>query len=385
MKRRLATSFGCAVPARPAGFRPWLAIISLSIGLCACAPVPQKPGKVAATTQNLLWPPPPDLPRFEFETVLQSAADISQDTDESRWLRTIQGKSTETSDALVISKPSAIASRNGRVYVAEPGAKAITVFDASRRKLFRFGLREPNVLKRPQALALDDAGNVYVLDPQLRKVMIFDDMGLFLRSIALGRNFSNPVGIAVTGNGARVYVVDRGNVDQDDHKVVALGADGKEQFRLGPRGSGPGQFNIPLAAAVAVDGTLYVVDSGNFRIQAFDADGRFKFQFGGAGVGIGQFSRPRAISLDQDGNVYVSDGGFNNVQIFNAAGQLLMPLGRLSREPGPGNFALIAGIAIDETRRLYVVDHYFKKIEVFRWLNEEEARKKASARKLAAS
>lgn len=360
-------------------------MIPVLIGLCACAPVATKTQKTSAAPQNLLWPPPPDLPRFEFETVLQSAADISVDSDESRWQRAIQGKPTETSDALVINKPSAIASRNGRVYVAEPGARAITVFDAARRKLFRFGLREPNVLKRPQALALDDEGKVYVLDPQLKKVMIFDGMGLFLQAISLGRAFSNPVGIAVRGDGSTVYVVDRGNVDQDDHKVVALAPDGKERFRLGPRGSAPGLFNIPLAAAVAADGTLYVVDSGNFRVQAFDAAGKFKLQFGGAGVGIGQFSRPRAISLDQDGNVYVSDGGFNNVQIFNAAGQLLMPLGRLSREPGPGNFALIAGIAIDETRRLYVVDHYFKKIEVFRWLNEEEARKKASARKLAAS
>jgi sugar lactone lactonase YvrE len=364
--------------------RSWLVLVPLLIGLWACAPAPQKSGKVAAAPQNLLWPPPPDLPRFEFETVLQSAADISPETDESRWKRALQGR-PDTSDALVISKPSAIVSRNGRVYVAEPGARAITVFDAARKRLFRFGLREPNVLKRPQALALDDAGKVYVLDPQLKKVMIFDGMGLFLQAISLGRAFSNPVGIAVQGDGATVYVVDRGNVDQDDHKVVALAPDGTERFRLGPRGSGPGQFNIPLAAAVAPDGTLYVVDSGNFRIQAFDATGKFKLQFGGAGVGIGQFSRPRAISLDQDGNIYVSDGGFNNVQIFDAAGQLLMPLGRLSREPGPGNYALIAGIAIDETRRLYVVDHYFKKIEVFRWLSDEEAHKKAAASKLAAS
>lgn len=353
------------------------------LGLGACAPVTPRSQKVAKPPQTLLWPMPPDLPRFEFETVLQSAADIAPDTDDARWQRMIQGQAN-TSDALVINKPSAIVSRGGRVYVAEPGARAVTVFDAGRKRLFRFGLREPNVLKRPQALALDDAGKVYVLDAQLRKVMIFDGMGLFLESIALGRTFSNPVGIAVQGDGQTVYVVDRGNVDQDDHKVVALTPDGTERFRLGPRGGGPGRFNIPLAA-VAADGTLYVVDSGNFRVQVFNAKGDFKFQFGGAGIGIGQFSRPRAISLDHDGNIYVSDGGFNNVQIFNAAGQLLMPLGRLSRDPGPGNYALIAGIAIDETRRLYVVDHYFKKIEVFRRLSDEEAQQKAAAHKLAAN
>jgi DNA-binding beta-propeller fold protein YncE len=328
-----------------------LLVLVLFGALGACAPIASKTQK-AATPQRLLWPAPPDQPRFEFETVLQSAAGITVESDADRFQRAIKGKSP-LSDAPVINRPTAVASRGGRIYVAEPAVKAITVFDASRKKLFRFGLREPNQLKRPQALSIDDIGRIYVLDPLLDKVMVFDAMGLFLNSIALGNRFSNPVAVAVTGDGATVYVVDRGNVDQDDHKVVALAPDGGERFRLGPRGSGPGQFNIPLAAAVAADdGSLYVVDSGNFRVQAFDSRGRFKFQFGGLGTAFGLFSRPRSIALDPDGNVYVADGGFNNVQIFSATGALLMPLGMLNREPGPGNFALLAGIAIDETRRL---------------------------------
>lgn len=365
-----------------AELRQWMLLALLMLGLGACAPVATKPQqKIAAASQSLLWPPPPDQPRFKFETVLQSAADITVETDSEQWQRSIQGI-RGPSDALVLDKPSAIASRAGRVYVAEPSASAITVFDASRKRLFRFGLREPNVLKRPQALALDDEGKVYVLDPKLRKVMVFDPIGLFLHSIPLGRNFSNPVGLAVQGDGKIVHVVDRGNVDQDDHKVVALAPDGTERFRLGPRGKGPGQFNIPLAAAVAADGTLYVVDAGNFRVQAFAANGDFKFQFGAAGTGIGLFSRPRAIALDRDGNIYVADGNFNNVQIFSSSGQLLMPLGRLSHDPGPGNYALIAGVAIDETGRLYVLDQYFKKVEVFRWLGDDGARQKMASQAL---
>lgn len=361
-----------------AGIRQRMILAPLLIGLCACAPVATKPQQSAPSPQSLLWPPPPDQPRFKFETVLQSAADITVETESERWKRSIQGIRS-LSDALVLDKPSAIASRGGRVYVAEPAARAITVFDAASKKLFRFGLREPDVLKHPQALALDDEGKVYVLDPKLRKVMVFDPIGLFVYSIALGRNFSNPVGLAVQGDGKTIYVVDRGNVDTDDHKVVALAPDGTERFRLGPRGKGPGQFNIPLAAAVAGDGTLYVVDSGNFRVQAFNAKGEFKFQFGAAGTGIGLFSRPRAITLDRDGNIYVADGSFNNVQIFSSSGQLLMPLGRLSNEPGPGNYALIAGVATDETRRLYVLDQYFKKVEVFRWLGDDGAQQKMAS------
>jgi len=378
MNRRGTADFARRSRTGAAGIWQWMILVPLLIGLCACAPVTTKSQKIAIAPQSLLWPAPPDQPRFKFETVLQSAVDITVETDSERWQRSIQGIAA-LSDAPVLDKPSAIASRGGRVYVAEPSARAITVFDASRKKLFRFGQREPNVLKRPQALALDGEGKVYVLDPKLRKVMVFDAIGLFLHAVPLGRNFSNPVGLAVQGDGQTVYVVDRGNVDKDDHKVVALAPDGTERFRLGPRGKQPGQFNIPLAAAVARDGTLYVVDSGNFRVQAFAANGEFKFQFGAAGTGIGLFSRPRAISLDRDGNIYVADGSFNNVQIFNSSGQLLMPLGRLSSDPGPGNYALIAGVANDETRRLYVLDQYFKKVEVFRWLGDDGAQRKVAS------
>ncbi|MBI5109855.1 MAG: hypothetical protein HZA62_14045 [Rhodocyclales bacterium] len=360
---------------------PWLAIVPLLVGLCACAPPRKNAATPAAAEPAVLWPAPPDLPRFEYETILQSAADISIVSKDERWARAIRGLAGEVSDAPVISRPTAIASRRGRIYVAEPSVKAITVFDIQRSKIFRFGQREPNLLKRPQALAIDDHDRVHVLDTQLRKVMVFDDMGLYLHGINLGNKLANPVGLAVSGDGGTVYVVDRGNVESDDHKVVALARDGTERFVLGPRGNGPGQFNIPLAAATARDGTIYVADSGNFRIQAFGPTGDFKFQFGGLGTSIGNFSRPRAISLDAEGNVYVGDGGFNNVQIFNSAGELLMPLGRLSRDPGPGNFALLAGIAVDETRRLYVLDHFHRKIEVYRRLDEEEAQRKAAAKR----
>jgi DNA-binding beta-propeller fold protein YncE len=246
----------------------------------------------------------------------------------------LRGLSGTVSDAPVISRPTAIASRKGRIYVAEPSVKAIMVFDVPRQKIFRFGQRDPNLLKRPQALAVDDKDRIHVLDTQLRKVMVFDDMGLFLHALPIAAKVASPAGIAVSGDGETIYLVDRGSVEGDDHRVVALARDGKERFELGPRGSEPGQFNIPLAAATAPDGTLYVVDSGNFRVQAFTPDGRFKFQFGGIGTGIGNFARPRAIAVDKEGKIFVGDSGFNNVQIFDSSGALLMPLGRLGRDPG---------------------------------------------------
>ena len=343
-------------------------LLIVAVTLSGCA------GPTVDTSQKreqLLWPAPPDQPRFVFEAILRSEANIVPETDDQRLRRRLTGATRN--DQPVLNKPSGIVAREGRVYVAEPAVKAVTVLDAARGKLFRFGLRAPNTLERPQALALDTEGLVYVLDAGLRRVMVFDALGLFQFSIDLTHGFTNPVAVTVSGDGQTIYVVDRGDLANNDHKVVAFTPDGKEKFRIGPRGGANGQFNIPLAATVSRDGTLLVADSGNSRIQAFDADGKFKLSFGGFGAEPGRFSRPRAIAADREGNIYVADAGFNNVQIFDAKGQLLMPLGRLSQDPGPGNYALIGAIAVDETDRLYITDNLFRKIEVFRRVGDQPA------------
>lgn len=339
--------------------------------LSACSPVKTGGEGEKASAPRLLWPQPPDQPRYQFAGVLRSARDVVRESSDERLRRMATGQQS-ISNKPVIDRPSGLAVRAGIVYVAEPSAKAVTVFDMQRRRLFSIGRREPNVLHNPQSIALDLEGFVHVLDSKQLKVMVFDNLGLFVRSFGIEQGFTNPVGVAVAPDGKTIYVVDRGDLANSDHKVVAFSAEGRELFRLGPRGGGDGQFNIPLAAAVGPDNTLYVADAGNFRIQAFDARGKFKFSFGSPGTQPGQFSRPRSVAVDADSNIYVADAGFNNVQIFDAKGQVLMPLGRLSRDAGPSNYALIAGIAVDESRRLFINDHYFKKIEVFEPLSEAE-------------
>lgn len=346
------------------------ALAAALIALFGCAgPAVESPQK----KKQLMWPAAPEQPRFAFEATLRTESSLIPETEEMRRQQLFTGLSRN--DPVIIGKPSGIAVREGRVYLAEPAVKAVSVLDAVRKKIYRFGQRAPNSLERPQSLALDAEGLVYVLDSGLRRVMVFDALGLFQFSIAVDQGFSNPVAVAVAADGQTIYVVDRGDLANDDHKVVAFAPEGREKFRLGPRGRDEGRFNIPLAATVAPDGTLLVADAGNSRIQAFDAQGRFKFSFGGVGVEPGKFSRPRAIATDGEGNVYVADAGFNNIQIFNARGELLMPLGRLSQEPGPGNYSLIGVIAVDEARRLYVTDNLFRKIDIFRHVSDEEGRR----------
>lgn len=339
--------------------------LMIALALPGCSSSPSGGSADAPPEYQLVWPEPPNEARFVFEAELRNQSDIRKETDEERLRRILTGRST-MSEQPVYRKPSAVAARNGRIYVADPPTGSIFVFDVPRGRLFQMGVREPNRVLAPVALAVDREGRVYALDGKLNKVFAFDALGLFLFAIDTAKDITKPAGLAVSPDGQRIYVVDRGSVDNDDHKVVAYAPDGRELHRLGPRGAAPGELNIPLSATVAPDGNLHVLDSGNFRVQTFDRDGRFVSTFGALGNGLGQFSRARSIAADPDGNIYVSDASFNNVQIFNPAGELLMWLGGPGRTNLPGQFGLIGAIAVDETGRLYVSDQYHQKIEVFR-------------------
>jgi len=342
-------------------FSAVMAVVSLLSG-CAAPTSTRGPAEPVIQTS---WPEPPDTPRYVFEGMLRSPADIRKENEDQRLRRILTGQGSIPSEP-VYKKPAAVAAAHGRIYVADPPTASVIVFDVPRQRVFQMGIREPNQVKKPVALALDADGRVYVLDAHTRRVMVFDPLGLFLFAVGDPKALTQPVGVAVSRDGQRIFVVDRGSLGGDDHKVVAYAPDGRELFQLGPRGSEDGQFNIPLAATVTPDDTLLVLDSGNFRVQVFDLDGRHRLSFGSVGNGLGQFSRPRSIAADQDGNIFVSDASFNNVQIFNAAGQLLMWIGKTELRMGPGQFGLIAGIAVDETGRLYASDQFHNKIEIYR-------------------
>jgi sugar lactone lactonase YvrE len=319
----------------------------------------------------LSWPQPPDRPRFAYETVLRSIADIAFVSEEVNLRASLTGTSA-VSDKPVLDKPSAIVARYGKIYVADTGSNTIVVFDVPSRKVFRFGIREPGNLAKPAGLALDDDMRVYVADSKLRKVFVYDGYGLLIRTVGSPDDLERPTGVAVSRDGERIYVVDRSYNESDQHHVVVYDKAGKKIQVIGSRGKGDGQFNVPLQAAVAPDGTLYVLDSGNFRVEAFDKEGKFLRSFGNPGKEFGNFGRPRGIAVDDDGLIYVTDASFNNFQIFNPEAQLLLAIGQSSLESNPGQYGMLNGIAVDETGRVYVVDQLYNKVEVIRRLTESE-------------
>lgn len=335
-----------------------LALAGLVVG---CAEVPERQ---ARPVEIPVFPPPPEKPRFIWERTLHSSADVVPDDKDGSLRRLVTG---EIRSGEGLNKPYGVAVRHGRVYVGDTVARVVVMFDLAARRYKLIGGEEPGAIRMPFGMDIDAAGNLYVVDGTAKKVQVYDAEGKFLRTLGAGLKWARPSGIGLDDARRRVYVVDAGGVDNDQHIVRALDMDsGKVLFEIGSRGEGPGQFNLPRDAVVANDGLLYVVDGGNFRVQVFDADGKYLRTFGAIGRQGGQFSRPKEISADVEGNVYVVDTAFGNFQIFDREGRLLLDVGSRANTDGPAKFMLPSGVAVDRDGRVYMVDQFFRKVDVFR-------------------
>jgi hypothetical protein len=75
------------------------------------------------------------------------------------------------------------------------------------------------------------------------------------------------VGFDDAGN---LYVLDR-----DNGRIVVFDASGEYIRTIGSKGQGPGEFTFPIGLAVFADGGLAVMDLGNSAISLFGPDGEY--------------------------------------------------------------------------------------------------------------
>lgn len=338
------------------------AVAAAAVLAAGCIQAPVAPTKQAGG--DLVYPPPPDEPRYVYERTIYGSADV-QPVDASTDLRRMVTGERGTSEGL--SKPYAVAVHRGRVFVTDSAQRYVRVFDFPAGRFYKIGEDEPGRIVKPLGLDVDAAGTLYVADVSARDIKVFSAEGKYLRSIGGPKWFDRLSSVTVDPAGERLYVVDIGGVSSANHRVRVFDAkSGAHLLDIGTRGAGPGEFNLPRDLAIGKDGQLYVVDGGNFRVQVFSRDGKFLRSFGALGKQFGQFARPKEVATDAAGNVYVVDAAFGNFQVFNAEGELLLFVGERSERDGPGKYMLPSGIYVDEDGRIYMIDQWFRKVDVFR-------------------
>lgn len=339
-----------------------LLLAAIVATLAGCAPVQERAD--ADKPRLLIYPPPPDEPRYAYERTIYGSADVTPRKNDAALKRALTGE-LERSEGLV--KPYAVAVHRGRIFVSDSADRFVKVFDVPEGRYFKIGDDELGPLTKPLGIDVDAQGNLYVADGTAKAIMVYNRDGKFLRKIGGPKVFERLSSVTMDAAGQRVFVTDIGGVSSDQHKVRVFDSNtGVHLFDLGKRGIGPGEFNLPRDVAIGLNGQIYVVDGGNFRIQVFDRTGRYLNSFGSVGKQMGNFARPKEIATDASGNVYVVDAAFGNFQIFNAEGDLLMFIGERSESDGPARYMLPSGIYVDEDGRVYMVDQWFKKIDVYR-------------------
>ena len=78
--------------------------------------------------------------------------------------------------------------------------------------------------------------------------------------------------------------------------------------QFGSKGTGNGQFEVPIAPAVDGSGNVWVSDFYDNRIEKFNSTGQSIAAYGSYGTGNGQFKEPGGLDINQStGNVYIFD------------------------------------------------------------------------------
>jgi DNA-binding beta-propeller fold protein YncE len=220
---------------------------------------------------------------------------------------------------------------------------------------------DPSLLKGPQGMTIDSAGNIWVADAGNDRLQKFSGEGKLLQVIGKSGSgegdFHSPSGVAVGAKG-NIYVADTGNkrIQVFSPKGMFLGSFGKS-------GKQSGQFTEPVDLAVNDSELVYVVDRGNDRISKFDADGSLQWEVGKTGKLDGEFSAPANIRISPDGDVYVLDAGNGRVQVFDMNGKFLRKFGSEGEEAG--EFKAPQGLALEGSLKLYVGDRGNKRVQVF--------------------
>ena len=257
-------------------------------------------------------------------------------------------------------------------------------------------------LNYPTGVAVDATGNLYIADSGNHRTRRVDARGVITTIAGTGSGgysgdngpaaqaqLARPEGMAIDRAG-NLYIADFGN-DRirrvDARGVITTIAGTGERGYSGDNGpAAQAQLAFPRGVTVDGVGNLYIAEYGNHRIRQVDARGIITtiagiayhglagsyFGDGGPAIEAG-LNFPQGVAVDGAGNVYIADTSNNRIRRVDARGGITTIAGIGDNGfSGDGGLAVQARIAepfdvaVDGAGNLYIAEYGNRRIRVLR-------------------
>lgn len=246
-------------------------------------------------------------------------------------------------------------------------------------------------LNGPHAVAVDNSGNVYVVDYynfRVRKIKKTSNTIVTFAGNGIAGNAGdgtaatnaelNPQGVAVDYKG-NVFISDNvHNVIRKVNPTTNIISTYAGTSVLGYSGdNGPAlsaRFNAPFGLACDKRGNLYVADAGNHVVRKIDTtglvttiagDGNAGYSGDGFAAVTARLDSPYAVAVTSSGSVIIADRNNNVVRMVDDTGVIHTMAGNgLLAYSGDGGLAINAsfqrptGVAVDSAGNVYISDSY---------------------------
>lgn len=204
----------------------------------------------------------------------------------------------------------------GHIWVADWGNNTVEEYNDKGEYLREFTAhRSKGGLANPENIAVDSRGNIWVA--QNNEVVEYGSEGTLIRelgSYGSGEGqIKEPHGLAVNESGD-VWVVDEGN-----SRIEEFTEEGVFIRAAGSHGSDDGQFLYPEGIVMAALGDLWITDAADHRIEKFSGEGEYLGSVSLSSADVGEGAP--GLALGASGDLLVVDQENDELKEITDAGE----------------------------------------------------------------
>jgi hypothetical protein len=259
------------------------------------------------------------------------------------------------------------------------------------------GQADNAMVRSPDGVAVDTAGNVYIADSSDSRIRKVDAITGLITTIAgtgtygyggdggpaTSAQLAYPSGVAVD-TAFNIYIADQGN--SRIRKVNAITGDittiagttiagtGTDGYNGDSIPATSAQLNNPRGVAVDTAGNIYIADRDNARVRKVDAITGVITTIAGTGTSgyngdnitatTARLRNPNGVAVDTAGNIYIVDSGNYRIRKVTGSSGVITTIAGDGDYGGGGDdgqatsaqLRIASGVAVDTAGNIYIAD-----------------------------